>query len=94
MSCLNCKIKNCFQIKKGLQFCYMCPNYPWATLEHLDARYRTRYNVSAEDNLMMIKVAGLVEFVAAEGQKWICPVCGGTISMHTGICNNCQKSQV
>ena len=93
-ACLNCKIKNCHQIRKGLQFCYLCPNYPCATLEHLDARYRTKYNISAKENLATIESSSLEQFVASEDLKWTCPACGGTISMHSGLCNNCKKSEL
>jgi hypothetical protein len=58
-------------------------------LSTLDKRYRTRYSVSAIENLQHIRDEGIASFLRTEEAKWRCPECGGTVCCHNGICYDC-----
>lgn len=89
-ACLACAIKNCKELAAGgHQFCSTCDRYPCADLLHLDARYRTRYGVSAIGNLEHIKAIGVERFLAEEAAKWSCAKCGYLLCMHEPQCLNC-----
>jgi hypothetical protein len=83
-----CKIKTCPQLKKN-EFCFKCEDYPCSTLQRLDKRYRTRYNMSMIKNQEYIKKLGLEKFIRSEKRKWTCKECRGTICVHKGYCLNC-----
>jgi len=64
---VNCKIKNCNELKKNnLKFCYNCKKFPCERINHLDKRYRTKYNMSMIENLNNIGKIGIREFVSNE----------------------------
>ena len=87
-----CGIRTCEELKNNnLKYCYECDEYPCADIEHLDKRYRTRYNLSVIENLANIKEFGVREFVRNEKTRWACSDCGGTICMHKGTCYECGK---
>jgi hypothetical protein len=92
-SCVNCKIKNCKVLKeKKANFCFECKQIPCERLNHLDKRYRTKYNMSMLENLENIKKIGIRKFVRNEKIRWSCSECGGTINVHRKICSVCGKS--
>lgn len=91
-SCLNCKIKNCKELKnKNLKFCFSCTLFPCDRIKRLDKRYRIKYNMSMIENLENIKKLGVRKFVRNEKLRWACSQCGGTICVHRGYCFNCGK---
>lgn len=91
---LNCQIKNCAEMKKNkLKYCFLCAAFPCEKIKHLDKRYQTRYNVNVIENLENIKKSGIREFIKNEIEKWTCPKCGGTISMHKGYCMKCKTKK-
>ena len=64
---VNCKIKNCIELKKNnFKFCYKCERFPCERINHLDKRYRTKYNMSMIENLNNIGKIGIREFVSNE----------------------------
>jgi len=81
-----------FQTKKA-KYCFECEKFPCNNLEHLDKRYRTKYNMSMIENLENIKEFGVRTFLGTENQKWTCPECGGTICVHKGYCQSCGKKK-
>lgn len=88
----NCKIKNCIELRKNkLKYCYLCAKFPCDRIEHLDNRYRTKYNLSVIKNLENIKRSGIREFIKNEKVKWACSKCGGTICMPKRYCVECGK---
>ena len=91
---VKCRIKNCviFQKDKS-KFCFECEDFPCDNLEHLDKRYRTKYNMSMIENLNDIKKNGILWFLVSEKNRWECPACGGVICCHNGICFNCRKEK-
>lgn len=91
-SCINCRIKNCTNFKDtSKNYCYECENFPCKILEHLDKRYRAKYNMSMIENLEHIKKNGLKKFVLNENKKWTCNICGESICVHKGGCLNCSN---
>jgi hypothetical protein len=98
--CTGCRLKNknCAFIKgscewlrkKKVTFCFECPTFPCAKLERLDKRYTVRYDTSLIGNLLQIKQEGLERFLEKEAEKWKCPMCGGTVSIHDKKCYNCE----
>jgi len=97
--CTGCrpKNKNCAFIKKSCQwlrerkaeFCFECPVFPCRKLETLNRRYVTRYGTSLIDNLLQIREAGVDRWLEKEAEKWRCPDCEGTVSIHNGKCYGC-----
>ena len=84
--------KRCPRLLQGkVQFCFECPTFPCATLQKLDARYRSRYHMSMVENLRTIQMQGVKRLLAQEKKKWRCPHCGGTICCHNGLCFSCQQ---
>ncbi len=85
-----CKIKNCEIFKNvKVKYCFECKEFPCNNLEHLDKRYRTKYNMSMIDNLENIRNSGIRKFLINEKDKWTCSRCGGTICVHKGYCSSC-----
>ena len=83
--------RNCDLVGKGLvRFCYECPDFPCRKLKDLDRRYRTRYHLSMIENLEFIKEHGMGLFLEKEQARWKCPVCGGVICCHNGLCLDCS----
>ena len=73
-----------------VRFCFECQDYPCKRLKALDKRYRTKYHMSMIENLDYIKGHGLEPFLAKESDSWRCPVCGGVICCHNGLCLDCD----
>lgn len=87
-SVANCKMRTC-KLRGKAKFCFACKAFPCPKLQHLDERYRTKYNMSEIENLEQIKKNGVRDFIKKEKIKWTCPKCGGTINVHKGICSKC-----
>jgi hypothetical protein len=92
---VRCKIKNCevFQTERA-KFCFKCENFPCKNLKHLDARYRTKYNMNMIENLEYIKKLGVKKLIGNEKIKWACPECGGIICVHNACCCNCGRKKI
>ena len=86
---INCGIKNCPLLPDKSKFCFECESFPCDKLNHLDKRYRTKYNMSMIENLNYIKDRGIENFISKESVRWSCPECGGTICVHKGYCFSC-----
>ena len=86
---LKCKIKICSKLNS--KFCYDCKDFPCDRLNHLDKRYRTKYDMSMIENLEFIQKNGITQFLKHEEERWKCPRCGGTICVHNKKCYNCNK---
>lgn len=89
--CYSCKIANCaFLNKAEYEFCFKCEKFPCQRLKQLDKRYRTRYNTSFIENLLIIKETGINNFLDFEGVRRTCPGCGSVISVHRQNCLICN----
>jgi hypothetical protein len=88
---LYCKIKNCEHLNNThSRFCYECEKFPCQRLEHIDKRYRTKYKSSLIQNLVTMKEIGITEYLINETNKWTCPNCGSTTSVHRDNCPTCN----
>ena len=76
--------------KNNIRFCFECGDFPCERIEKLERRYTAKYHTSPVNNLMRIRDGGLSQWLSAEEEKWRCPQCGGTISMHDGTCYDCR----
>ena len=91
---VKCRIKNCKNIQKNkYKFCFECKLFPCALMNHLDERYRTKYNMSMIENLENIKELGIRKFVRNERVRWACSKCRGTICVHRGYCYSCGENK-
>ncbi len=89
---VHCVIRNCDLLQKtDSKFCYECQKYPCLRLKQLDKRYRTKYNTSVLENLIMIKEKGIDYFLAFETERRKCMACGATLSVHRDKCLACSK---
>jgi hypothetical protein len=89
---VHCVIRNCELLEKtDSKFCFDCQKYPCRRLKQLDKRYRTRYNTSFLENLMMIKEKGMDYFLAFETNRRKCTYCGATLSIHREHCLVCSE---
>ena len=71
-----CRLRNC-STRKGA-FCFRCPDFPCARLQHLDKRYRLKYRTSEIANLEFIRDHGIKAFLkkeTAEGMPGGCILC-------------------
>ncbi len=75
--------------KNNIRFCFECGDFPCKRIEKLEKRYTAKYHTSPVNNLILIRNGGLSQWLLAEEEKWRCPQCGGTISMHDGTCYDC-----
>ena len=74
-----------------IQFCFECAQMPCEKLEHLDKRYRTRYNMSMVENLKEIQKNGIEAFLENQEAKYRCPNCGDVVSVHDRKCYSCKQ---
>ncbi len=87
---VTCRIKNCEKLRHGKAvYCFRCNTFPCGRLNHLDARYRTKYGMSMIDNLVRIKKFGIRLFMKNEKEKWTCPECGLLLCVHKPQCLSC-----
>ena len=94
---MNCTFMadQCELLGKGLvRFCHECGKFPCKRLKSLDKRYSTKYHLSMIENQNFIRDHGIESFLKNEEEKWRCPVCGGVICCHNGLCLNCNLDQL
>jgi hypothetical protein len=91
--CKTCIIVNCeLRAKTESGFCYDCEKFPCQRMKQLDKRYRTKYNTSLIQNLIVIKEKGMQTFLKLEKEKRTCTICGSIISIHDKGCGTCNKN--
>lgn len=87
--CRKCKIRDCVS-KKSLTYCFECSEYPCRLINNLEKSYNRRYQTSLIENSRFVKAYGLEDFMEQQKKKYICPECGGIISIHDRECSECQ----
>ena len=91
-SCAHLK-KYCKRLlKKEVDYCYECSEFPCKQLQKLDDKYRKRFNMSMIENLEYIRDNSMKDFLKQQEKKYRCPECGGFICVHTTFCYSCKKS--
>lgn len=88
--CRSCTIKECIE-QKSIRHCCFCQDFPCKLIKNLDRSYRKRYHSSLVQNGNRIKEIGVHGFLKEDKEKFTCPSCGGVISIHEGICSQCEK---
>ena len=76
-------------LKKEINYCFECEDFPCEILERLEEGYREKYKMSMIDNLKFIKENGMSEFLKSQEEKYKCDECGDVICVHNGKCYNC-----
>ncbi len=87
----SCKIKTCINLVS--EFCYDCEAFPCDRLDHLDKRYRTKYNMSMIENLKFIQANGIEQFLIREEERWKRPACSGVVCIHNRMCQTCKQTR-
>ena len=103
MNCIGCNLsgKSCAHlkkyceklIKKEIENCYECSDFPCEQIQKLDTKYRKRFDMSTIDNLRFIKENGMEKFLQQQEEKYKCPKCGEIICVHNGKCYSCNTLQ-
>jgi hypothetical protein len=84
-------IKRCARLSNHtVEFCYECPRFPCSDLQRLDRRYREHFGMSMVENLEFIRDHGMHRFLTQQEKRYNCPVCGGTVCVHTKRCYTCD----
>jgi len=65
---LLCVMRTCTQREDD--FCYACADYPCDRLQHMDQRYRGKYNMSEIENLEYIRMHGMDQFLDQQRKQW------------------------
>ena len=52
--------------------------------------YNNRYDTSLMENSKVVKEQGIEAFFRLQKERYICPRCGGIISLHDAECSECQ----
>jgi len=86
------RCKDNMKLLKGeVDFCYECNCFPCENLEHLDEKYRNKYDMSMIKNLKEIQTYGIKSFIDNQYKKYNCLKCNGLISVHNKKCFNCDN---
>ncbi len=89
--CNHCSIRFCDEHKKSdFVYCFDCGKFPCTKMKNIDKRYKTKYKTSLINNLHEIEEYGMDDFLAEEKHRWICPMCGATLSVHRDLCDRCK----
>ena len=76
--------------KQEITFCYLCEDFPCASLLLIEKRYVWAHNYSFVENLNFIRKRGLPAFLRRESKRYTCPACGGLLTVHSDACPQCR----
>lgn len=98
--CAGCRARNkqcaylkgrCRPLAEGrIRYCFECKKFPCERLQHLDRRYRTRYDMSFIQNLIEIRDTGEAVLLRRLHKRFACERCGGLRSIHNNKCFACD----
>ena len=88
--CKACKIKTC-ATSKGKIHCYECNELPCKAINSMEKSYNKRYATSLIENSKYAEKHGISDFLIVEKSKWTCPKCNGVMSLHDGVCSECNE---
>lgn len=91
--CRKCKIKDCIK-ENECTYCYECNYYPCKQIKALEKSYNKRYNTSLTKNSKEVQEHGLSAFMEQQREAYICPSCGGVISIHDSECSECKYRKI
>ncbi|RLE62592.1 MAG: DUF3795 domain-containing protein [Thermoprotei archaeon] len=82
----DCYFKKCAS-KKGVDFCFECPEYPCQLL--LDFSETAAHRQVIFENSERIREIGWKKWLEEEDRRWRCPSCGSKISYYNVKCLSC-----
>jgi len=88
--CRKCRIKDCIGEKSHL-YCFECSEYPCKRIKALEKSYNKRYQASLMGNSRFVQAHGLERFMEQQRAQYVCPECGGVVSIHGRECSECQE---
>ena len=77
-------------IKKEIEYCYQCNDFPCKQLQKLDNKFRKRFDMSMIDNLEIIKEYGKKKLLHKQEEKYKYLKYGGVICLHNSKCYYCD----
>jgi len=88
--CRSCRIKTC-ATEKGVTYCFACADFPCKFIKNLDKSYNQRYDESLVANSRLAQEQGITQVLEFHRAKYRCSRCGGVVSMHDKVCNECGE---
>ncbi|MDY3619279.1 DUF3788 family protein [Agathobaculum sp.] len=85
--CRRCTIKVC-AIEHGLAYCFDCPSFPCRRIKNLERSYK-RYAFSFITCGNFARDHGIEALLEQYLSRFLCPRCGGIISLHDRACTEC-----
>ncbi len=79
-------------MKKEINFCYECSEYPCKILKRLDKSYQMRYKESLVKKMSIIETMGMDYYLEKERERLKCSECGHELNLHDKICHMCSKN--
>ena len=77
--------------KSEIKFCYLCGQFPCASLLLIEKRYVMTHNYSFVENLNYIRRRGMPAFLRRETKRYSCPSCGKLLTVHSDRCPHCRR---
>jgi hypothetical protein len=77
--------------KSEIKFCYLCEEFPCASLLLIEKRYLRAHNYSFVENLEFIRQRGMPAFLRREAGRYTCPACGRLLTVHGDACPHCGR---
>lgn len=88
--CKTCNLKKCAR-EKGLEFCYLCHEYPCEDLENFKNDPQYPYHSEVYDYMATIKQEGKEAWLKEMEKRWSCPSCSTRFDWWTQKCTKCGE---
>jgi hypothetical protein len=94
-----CKIRTCCYEEKNIPFCGYCTQFPCDTINKklIDSHFGEaafNYRHELPENINKLRELGLKDYLTYQKQRWVCPLCGGTVTFYHYKCSECGKKIV
>ncbi len=73
----NCTIRSCIH-RKG-KYCFDCDSFPCKKLQQFEFTVPKKFTLTLSENLHIIKIRGIHNFIKTEKNRYKCSKCGGII---------------
>jgi predicted RNA-binding Zn-ribbon protein involved in translation (DUF1610 family) len=88
--CATCELKACAR-KRGVEFCYLCAEYPCGKLERFTNSAEYPYHSEVYDYMKTIQTEGAAAWLEHMKTRWSCPACGKDASWWDQTCTQCGE---
>jgi len=85
--CNECEFKSC-AIKKSVEFCSECDEYPCKMLKNFQGDKAVHHS-SVIRNSDRIRNVGVNKWLDEQAKRWSCPECGITSTWYRETCDEC-----